>query len=79
MPKLVLKDDHRVEITHILETMPVLYPIQATRGADVWEYTGGESIDIYDEAQPVEREGGLVFLDREGNEYLEREVERVED
>lgn len=78
MRKLVLKTDHDVEITDIVEQVIITYPIEAGDG-ELFEYTGGDSESYWDTAEPIIRQGQRVFQDRDGNEYLESEIEVIDD
>lgn len=77
--RLVAKADHDVTITHTVERMPIHYPIRAGEDDDLFDYTGGDPDEFDECAEIEERDGQLVFWGDDGNEYLQSEIEVIED
>ena len=69
-------------ILEVLEQMQVSYELAPGsvakdpehEGEFVWEHTG-DSNDFVDTAEPVKRNGQTVFIDTEGNEWLQSQLE----
>jgi hypothetical protein len=77
---LVLKSDHSVEITRTLERVPAACNIIDARLEDgrlCYDLDGnGAEMFWNDQAQEV-RDGQRIFLDDDGNEYREGELEVI--
>lgn len=82
MGRLVVKADHSVIITGTLDLVPGRAVLNgATRlpdgTLDIEWY--GETEMFWDDQKTVQRNGQDVYLDDDGNEYLESEIEVIED
>lgn len=82
MSRLVYKEDHSVEITRTKELIPAACAIQNVRiedGQVEFDYAGGADVFWDDQYQVRNRDHERVFLDDNGAEYLESEIEVIDD
>lgn len=82
MGRLVVKADHSIEILGTLDLVPCRAEVAgATRlpdGTLDLEWAGGSEV-FWDDQRTVQRQGQDVYLDENGNEYLESEIDVIED
>lgn len=82
--KLVVKADHSVEIAGTLERCPGvallhLEDCKTLPDGKIEIAYAGETKMFWDDQYTVTRNKERVFVDRDGTEYLESEIELIED
>jgi hypothetical protein len=79
--KLVCREDHSVEITRSKELIPAACGIREPRLVDgrlEFDYIGGAEVFWDDQYQVRNQDHERVFLDDDGGEYLESEIEVID-